>query len=169
MVVIKLGRMLIHQLPRKLNNSPALTRCNRLAGRCFLGCSLCVSFNFSLNIGLSIDFNSGLHTGLAVHQRGHLRVLGEEVGNTTRPDGLPIHGIASGEFPARANLDSVKKSQRKGLAVVADKVVGGPLRPHVVDDHFAGLPNGFVIESSRPDLKRLPLSPLEDLVDVNDV
>ena len=82
---------------------------------------------------------------------------------------MPIHSIAGGKLPTRSDLNGIQKSQRKRLTVVADEMIRRPLRAHVVDDRFASLPDGFVVERRRPDLKRPPLGPFKNLIDVNDV
>lgn len=53
------------------------------------------------------------------------------------------------------------------MAVVGDDVVGGTGLAHVVDYHFPGLSEGFVVEASLTDLECMPLFFDYFLIDVD--
>jgi hypothetical protein len=88
---------------------------------------------------------------LLLLHRHHLLLLGmpiqKQILYRPQPRCALIHRKTRRELLVRPDLDRVQHRQREVLAVVADEIVGGAFGAHVMDRHFAGLAEGFVVET----------------------
>lgn len=108
MVVVKLGRIVVHDLLRRLQGILVLK-----GGRLLI---------FDVDAGLLV--------------RMILDLL-KQVLNRAVANGPLVHDETGRKLPVLAHANLVEQVQRKVLAVVVDEVVRRPLLSHVEDGHLA--------------------------------